>query len=245
MIFSPFSAIPLFFVMLILLEVGRRFKVRTGLEPNTTIENADFALFGLLLAFTFSGSIERFDSHRELITEELNTIDTAYRRLDVLPPETQPPIRQLFRDYVTSRLNQYQNETTNREVSPETRRLQDEIWTQSVAAASVQGKPSSASIILLPALNNMIDITSTRRNAFNMHPPTAVFLLLFFLSCLCAVIAGFVIRLDRYSWTHMVAFAGLVSLTIGAILDIEYPSEGLIRLTSYDNLFVALRDSMK
>jgi hypothetical protein len=102
MIFSPFLSIPLFFVMLLLLETGRRFKARTGLEPSATIENADFALFGLLLAFTFSGAIGRFDEHRSLATDELNPIDTAYYRLDLLPPETQPAIRQLFRDYVTS-----------------------------------------------------------------------------------------------------------------------------------------------
>src|SRR3981189_560756 len=102
MIFSPFLSIPLFF------EAGRRFKARTGLAPSATIENADIALFGLLLAFTFSGAIGRFDEHRSLATDELNAIDTAYHRLDLLPPETQPPIRQLFRDYVTSRLNQYE-----------------------------------------------------------------------------------------------------------------------------------------
>src|SRR5271154_2948537 len=108
MIFSPFLSIPLFFGMLLLLEAGRRFKARTGLEPSATIENADFALFGLLLAFTFSGAIGRFDEHRALITEEINAIDAAYHRLDLLPPETQPPIRQLFRDYVTTRLHQYE-----------------------------------------------------------------------------------------------------------------------------------------
>ena len=244
MIFSPFLSIPLFFVMLLLLEAGRRFKARTGLEPSATIENADFALFGLLLAFTFSGAIGRFDEHRLLATDELNAIDTAYHRLDLLPPETQPPIRQLFRDYVTSRLNQY--ETSDHSVRPESRRLQEEIWKESVAAASMsQGNPNSATLVLLPALNNMLDITNTRRNAFNMHPPEAVFLLLLFLSCLCAFIAGLVIKPGRNNWVHMVTFAAIVSLTIGAIFDIEYPHHGLIRLTSYDSYFVALRDSMK
>ena len=95
------------------------------------------------------------------------------------------------------------------------------------------------------ALNNMLDITNTRRNAFNMHPPEAVFLLLLFLSCLCAFIAGLVIRPGHNNWLHMVTFAAIVSLTIGAIFDIEYPHQGLIRLTSYDSYFVALRDSMK
>jgi len=244
MIFSPFLSIPLFFIMLLLLEAGRRFKARIGLEPSATIENADFALFGLLLAFTFSGAIGRFDEHRSLATDELNAIDTAYHRLDLLPPETQQPIRQLFRDYVTSRLNQY--ETSDHSVSSESRGLQEEIWKESVAAASMsQPNPNSATLVLLPALNNMLDITNTRRNGFNMHPPDAVFLLLFFLSCLCAFIAGFVIKPGRNNWLHMVTFAALVSLTIGAILDIEYPSRGLIRLTSYDSYFVALRDSMK
>ena len=238
MIFSPFLSIPLFF------EAGRRFKARTGLEPSATIENADFALFGLLLAFSFSGAIGRFDEHRSLATDELNAIDTAYHRLDLLTSETQPPIRQLFRDYVTSRLNQY--ERSDHSVSPESRRLQEEIWKESVAAASMsQPNPSSATLVLLPALNNMLDITNTRRNAFNMHPPDAVFLLLLFLSCLCAFIAGLVIKPGQNNWLHMVTFATLVSLTIGAILDIEYPHHGLIRLTSYDNYFVALRDSMK
>ena len=244
MIFSPFLSIPLFFVMLLLLEAGRRFKARTGLEPSATIENADFALFGLLLAFTFSGAMGRFDEHRSLATHELNAIDTAYHRLDLLPPETQPPIRQLFRDYVTSRLNQY--ETSDHSVSAESRRLQKETWKESVAGASMsQPNPNSATLVLLPAFNNMLDITNTRRNAFNMHPPEAVFLLLLFLSCLCAFIAGLVIKPGQNNWLHMVTFAAIVSLTIGAIFDIEYPHHGLIRLTSYDSYFVALRDSMK
>jgi hypothetical protein len=230
--------------MLLLLEAGRRFKARTGLESSATIENADFALFGLLLAFTFSGAIGRFDEHRSLVTDELNAIDTAYHRLDLLPPQTQPPIRQLFRDYVTSRLNQY--ETSDHSVSPESRRLQEEIWKES-AAAALMSQPNSnpATVVLLPALNNMLDITKTRRNAFNMHPPAAVFLLLLSLSCLCAFIAGLVIKPGHNNWLHMVTFAAFVSLTIGTILDIEYPHHGLIRLTSYDSYFVALRDSMR
>ena len=78
-----------------------------------------------------------------------------------------------------------------------------------------------------------------------MHPPEDVFLLLLFLSCLCAFIAGLVIKPGQNNWLHMVTFAAIVSLTIGAIFDIEYPHHGLIRLTSYDSYFVALRDSMK
>ena len=59
-----------------------------------------FALLGLLLAFTFSGAAARFDARRALIVEEVNDIRTAWLRLDVLPAEAPPALRENFRRYV-------------------------------------------------------------------------------------------------------------------------------------------------
>jgi hypothetical protein len=244
MIFSPITAIPLFLAMLLLLEAGRRLSARSSVKPNSTIDGAVFALFGLLLAFTFSGAIARYDTHRTLILEESNDIGTAYLRLDLLPTARQPALRQLFRDYVTSRLNQYASPQAD-SVSPETTRLQNEIWTQALSGASTQGSNPDATKLLLPALNDMIDITSTRQNAFNMHPPAIVYVLLFALSCACALLAGFGMPLGSRNWLHMIAFAAVVSITIYATLDIEYPRRGLIRLSNYDQVFENLRDTMK
>ena len=82
--FAVYS-ISLFLGMLLLLELGRRIAIRardngSGKEPAgiAAVEGAVFALFGLLVAFTFSGSVGRFDKHRELIAEETNAIGTAY-----------------------------------------------------------------------------------------------------------------------------------------------------------------------
>jgi hypothetical protein len=244
MIFSPVSAMLLFLAMLLLLEVGHRLNTLRSIKSNSTIDGAVFALFGLLLAFTFSGAISRYDNHRALITEEANDIGTAYLRLDLLPPTQQPVLRQLFRDYVTSRLNRYTSPNVE-PVSPNTIRLQKEIWSQSFAAAAAPGAQPDAAKLLLPALNNMIDITTTRQNAFNMHPPTVVFLLLFVLSCACALLAGFSMATGSRNWFHRIAFAAIISITIYAILDIEYPRRGLIRLSNYDQVFVDLQQSMK
>ncbi len=52
-----------------------------------------FALLGLLVAFTFSGAASRFEDRRHLISEEANAIGTAYLRLDLLPSDAQPPLR--------------------------------------------------------------------------------------------------------------------------------------------------------
>jgi hypothetical protein len=103
MTLSPFSAFFVLPAMLLLLEAGRRFRVHHKVPSESpAIEGAIFALFGLLLAFTFSGAVTRWDVHRQLIVEESNDIGVAYLRLDLLPPAAQPALRQLFRDYTTS-----------------------------------------------------------------------------------------------------------------------------------------------
>jgi hypothetical protein len=243
MTLNPFSAFLLLPVMLLLLEAGRQFHIRHKVPSESlAIESAIFALFGLLLAFTFSGAVARYDTHRELVVEETNAIFTAYLRLDLLPPAAQPALRQLFRDYTTSRLNLY--DSISKEISPASEHLQREIWQQSVAAAATPGANVDAAKLLLPALNAMIDITETRQAAFNMHPPEIVFLLLFAFSGGSAFLAGYSIHARGRSWFYMVALAIAVTATIYATLEIEYPREGLIRLTGTDKTLINLRNSM-
>jgi hypothetical protein len=241
--FHPISALFLLPAMLLLLELGRRFRTHYE-DPSDSraIEGAIFALFGLLLAFTFSGAIGRYDAHRKLVVEESNDIGTAYLRLDLLPSASQPELRQLFRDYIASRLNLYHGVSEG--VSPETKHLQGEIWQDSVVAATAPGAKVDAAKLLLPALNAMIDITATRQNAFDMHPPAVVFLLLFAFSGGSAFLAGYSMTASGRSWLYMIALAIAVTATIYATLDIEYPRQGLIRPTHTDQTLIDLRNSM-
>lgn len=253
MTFSPALVIPLFFVMLILLEVGRRLRVRSGhheLEGAgfTAVEGAVFGLFGLLLAFTFSGSVSRWDAHRNLIVEEANDISTAYLRVDLLPPSAQPELRELFRDYTTIRAHRFDDLPDTPQTiaaAEESERLQNKIWNRSLAATSLPGDSPDAGRLLLPALNTMFDITTTRRNAFDMHPPAIVYFLLIILSCACSLLAGYGMTGQRRSLVHLAGFAFIVALTIYAILEIEYPHHGLLHLTETNQVLLNLRDSMK
>jgi hypothetical protein len=81
----------IFLCSLLFLDWGRRLGARhIAKESNgtvsglNTVEGSVFALMGLLLAFSFSGALQRFDERRNLILQEANTISTAYDRLDVL-----------------------------------------------------------------------------------------------------------------------------------------------------------------
>jgi hypothetical protein len=104
----------LFLGMLLFMEIGRRVAVRrmredTGAagEGVGTVDGAVFALLGLLIAFTFSEASSRFDTRRQLIVEETNDIGTAYLRLDLLPADLQPALRESFRRYLDARIEVY------------------------------------------------------------------------------------------------------------------------------------------
>lgn len=239
MIFPPLLALLLFPAMLLLIELGRRVRSRQNCTfESNAIEGAVFALFGLLLAFTFSGAVARYDAHRQLVVQESNAIRVAYLRLDLLPAQSQPKLRQLFREYTTSRLYLY--DTVVKETSPESQRLQREIWSEAVAAATTP----DASRLLLPAINNMADTMAVRQNAFNMHPPGIVFLLLFIFSLGCAFLAGYSMTVGARNWIYIFALAAAVTLTIYATLEIEFPQQGLLRLSHTDNTLINLRNSM-
>ena len=246
----------LFLGMLLLQEVGRRIGVRrrakdpegagTGLG---TIETAVFALLGLLIAFTFSGAASRFDGRRQLVAQEANAIGTAYLRLDMVAPDARSALRQHFGQYLDSRLAVYKKLPDIEAAEQEWARgvaLQSEIWTQATAACRAQTAPSSC-ILLLPALNEMIDITTTRKMSTLMtHPPTIIFVLLFGLALGCSLVAGYgMAGSTQRSWIHMIVFAAMMTVTVFVIIDIEYPRVGLIRVEAADQVLVELRESMK
>jgi hypothetical protein len=252
---APWLGIGLFVGMLICSEFGRRLGLARlahdadGLEKGTsTAEAAVFGLIGLLIAFTFSGAASRFEDRRHLIREEVNAIGTAYLRLDLLPIDSQPELRELFRHYVDVRSITYSNaEDRNATASrlTEGAALQGDIWTKAVAACLKPGTPPQATVILLPALNEMIDITTTRIVATRNHPPLIIFLLLGMLSLIGALLVGYGISPNKErSWLHIMVFAAIISLTVFVILDIEYPRLGMIQIDAADQLFFDLKKGM-
>ena len=251
----PFAA-ALFIGMLVCLEIGRRLGIRRlAADPEGAmaglgaVEGAVFGLYGLLIAFTFSGAPSRLDTRRQLIAQEANAIGTAYLRLDLLASESQPALRELFRKYLDSRLEVYRKlpdiEAAVAELSRSTK-LQEEIWARATAASRLPAGHPDAAKLLLPAINEMIDITTTRTMAARIHPPLIIFGLLFVLALLCSVLAGFgMAGCKNRSWLHILSFAAITVISVYVILDIEYPRAGFIRLNAYDQVLAELAETMK
>jgi hypothetical protein len=124
-------------------------------------------------------------------------------------------------------------------------KLQGEIWTHAVAACRNEGS-QPARMLVLPALNAMIDITTTRTVAAGTHPPSVVYVMLVVLMLVSSLLAGHRMAAGkRRSWVHMVGFALTMALALYVIVDLEFPRLGLIRLDAYDQLLVDVRESMR
>lgn len=253
---APIYAAILFFGMVLCVEVGRRIRMRQAaaglqgqLPGHAAIEAAVFGLFGLMVAFSFSGASARFDARRALITQEANNIGTAYLRLDLLAPSTQPPLRDLFRTYVDSRLEVYRKLPDISAAEAQLARsneIQGQIWKQALVATRNPESNPDAARLLIPALNDMIDITTTRAMAARSHPPTVLFHLLLCLGLAAALFAGYGMGDHKHrSWLHILGFAAFSTVVIFVIMDLEFPRAGFIRLTAYDQVLIDVRNSMR
>jgi hypothetical protein len=251
---APGLAVGLFLGMLLLLEVGRRIGQRRiehdpgGARAGAgTVEGAVFGLLGLMIAFTFSGAAARFDGRRQLVVEEANDIGTAWLRIDLLPRDAQPPLRELFRRYLDSRLETYRKASDLEAALVEygrSTKLQGEIWAMAVAAGRDAPTPQ-ATMLLLPALNQMIDITTTRLMATRVHPPGIIFAMLAALCLAGALLAGLAMAEGKgRSWVHMLAFSAILATTVWLTIDLEYPRWGLIRVDAIDSVLADVRRSM-
>src|SRR5215472_337974 len=114
MFFATAIAAVFFVSSLVSFQYGRRLGLRyqkykgaNGTAGLSTVEGAIFGLMGLLLAFTISGALARFDDRRQLVLQEATAVSTTYDRLGLFAGDTARELRRKFRDYVGARIDLY------------------------------------------------------------------------------------------------------------------------------------------
>ena len=179
---------------------------------------------------------------RALIVTEANDIGTAYLRIALLPTASQAPLRDAFHRYVDSRMASYARDNSEEEFNKAfdtSKQIQAEIWKIAVEAGRQPDAPPAANMLLLPAINDMIDITSTRAAALRVHPPWPIFAMLLLTAMVCALLAGnAMLRSRSPNWIHIVGFALITTVTLYVIADLEYPRRGLIQVDALDQMLL-------
>lgn len=249
------ASLALFVGMLACLDIGFRLaRWSATRHPGLTqdgigaMEAGVFALLGLLLGFSFAGGTSRLDARRQLVVQEANSIGTAYLRLDLLAPPDQPQMRHLFREYVDARVRVYEVLSDTQAVETElahAEQLQKQIWSRARTLSSSDATHDSARL-LLPAINEMMDVTTARTDALHMHLPPLIFSLLVVVALLSSLLAGYATaQRKRRSWLHMVLYAGAVASTVYVVIDLDNPRLGWIELGSADKALIQVRDSIR
>jgi hypothetical protein len=262
LLFAVGAALAMFIGSLALMEWGRRIGLkrlaeegREALSGLSAVEGAVFALMGLLLAFTLSGALQRFDERRILIMHETNAISKSYNRLGLLQDTERVALRAKLKTYLTERLRLFQMpvdfsmlDDTSIYDADQLRKIAEvrtELW-DGAATACARMPTTAPCTLILPALDEAFEAARDRAGANERHPPRVLYVMLFALGLGGSLLAGFGMGASRRRSTiHMVTFAAAMSLALYIITDIEFPRQGLISVSYFDKFLEQLLSSMK
>jgi hypothetical protein len=210
--------------------------------PTGMIVGSILALMAFLLAIATGMAADRYDARRALVLQEANSIGTTLLRAGYLPEPHSAQLETLLREYVPLRIVDDQDELQakiNRSVE-----IHDEVWTIAEELARESGERPVVAIFI-ESLNETIDLHASRVTAglYARVPPTIIWLLVggvIFSVGMVGYNAGLT---GRRSTISAVVLAVALSAVIALVVDLDRPSDGIIR-TSQQPL-IDLRDSLE
>ena len=197
------------------------------------VQGAVLGLLGLLLGFTFSMAVNRYDLRRDLVLQEANAIGTTYLRASFLPENQIVRVQELLSSYADTRLNLYDagtDKSQRAEVEKKSNDLQALLWDEAVTAT---GKSQTAVVVsFITSLNEMIDLDATRIQAGRSKVPVAVWLLVLVVGCAGCYASGYNSGANgtRSAFANLL-LPVLVTIVIVIIADLDRPYRGLVGVT--------------
>jgi len=245
-------ALLLFILMIVSSFIGKitgnHIRKKTDTEEKLPETSALIALLFFLLAFTFGMSGERYDSRRKVVVEEANIIGTAILRSDLYPDSTRALFRKDFKDYVETRISYYKvgpNAQGILKADSLSQIISAKLWKR---AASLSKDPVNlaATQQMIPALNDMIDVTTSRLTGEKAKVPPSILVMLFFLAMIIAFYGGYSEgRKGKVDWLVQVGFCLLVSLVLLFTLDLDRPRRGFVNLDIPNQTIIDLRKNFQ
>ena len=221
-------------------------KLSKGFGP---IEGSLLGLMALLLSFTFGMSASRYDARRQVIIEEANDIGTAILRCDMYPDSIRKILRTDFKEYVNARIEYYNTGTDTAKLSSSLKKttlMSGRIW-KTVMIESQNKDNYLRSQQMIPALNDMIDIVTTRDATKNATIPNSIVWLLFMLIITVSFIVGYSSASNNKKMKPFVVygFALMTALTVYLILDLDRPRRGIVTTDAAHEKILELRELLE
>jgi uncharacterized protein YcbK (DUF882 family) len=205
-----------------------------------TLEAATLTLLGMIIAFSFSMAISRYDQRKNYEAEEANAIGTEYARAGFLPPRDADRIRRLLKDYLRQRVAFYEtrNEDQIQQINAVTSQLETELWATIEAIAAAQPTPVAA--LAASGMNDVLNDRAYTQAAWWNRIPAAAWDLMISIAVLCNLLLGY----GTYrTGTHLfLVFPLALSISFLLISDLDAPRGGVIRIMP--NNLISLAQSL-
>jgi hypothetical protein len=192
------------------------------------VTNASLTLLALIIGFSFSMAVSRYDQRKNYEEEEANAIGTEYVRSDLLPTSDAAKVRELLTRYLDQRLLFYTARDSQQleRVNSETSRLQADMWAAVRAAAAAEPTPTVA--LAVAGMNDVLNRQGYTQAAWwNRIPPEAWGLMMSLAFC-CSLLVGYSAHGKEKFLFTILPF--LVSVALFLIADIDSPRTGVIRV---------------
>lgn len=200
---------------------------------------ATLTLLGLLLGFTFSMAVSRYDQRKNFEAAETNAIATEFRRADLIPEPERTQVRDLLTRYTDERIHYYRiGEVGTGVVDQDLRTVQAELWSAVARAGNASRDPVSA--LVVSGMDDVFVSRGATRAAWLNRIPTGAWVLLGTTALMVSLMLGY--RERRTDFVVMTVLPAVVSIALFLIADIDSPRAGLIRVAPIN--LVQLSESM-
>lgn len=246
---SSTIAFALLALMLLAIEAGYRVGLRRqaataekAREQIGTVQASLLGVLALMLGFTFSIALDRYNSRSLAVVNEANAIGTAFLRTGLLPDPLRADARRAFVDYADVRARMsvltWNQKEERRTLLARALELQDGLWRQ--AAESSRAAPSPATTgLYVQSLNEMFDAYSSYLAETMRHVPHLVMILLFGAFILSGALIGFSAGLAGHRPARVTfLMMGVIVLLMYMVMDLDRPHRGIIQVSSQSLLDV-------
>lgn len=231
-------------------RLGRRADSGTSQSSKSQINSIQASILGvlaLLLGFTFSLSLQRYDSRSQAVINEANAIGTVMLRTELLPESVRAETQELVREFLTHRVRaagiSLDHADQRKAELRESDELLKKLWQNAVQAAAEHPNPVTSGLFV-SALNELIDAYGTRDAALNRHVPEAVLFLMFGTFILTASLVGYSSGVSGHRTSFATyALEVLIVFLVFVIIDLDRPRRGIIEV-SHQSL-IELQESMR
>ena len=192
------------------------------------VQAATLTLLALIIGFSFSMAVSRYDQRKALEEAEANAIGTEYLRADLMPGDSGSRVRELLRQYLDLRVAFYEDGSARRvaEIGQQTARVQGELWSAMRAGADSQPTPPMA--LVLSGMNDVINAQGYTQAAWWNRIPLGAWAMMALMAISCNLLVGYSERRKGELVLFILPF--VISVAFFLIADLDSPRGGVIRV---------------